>query len=323
MLGEDSTCPMSLKPVSVPRVAGRSLLSFLGLIFVALISQSAPAQLRVVTYATDGGPNDGLLTVLEAIAQESVNGFIDVLALQKQRGRGETTSDILDLLNDVYGPGTYAMADVEGEQTPGSRGLPALIYNRNTVELIGQDAIGVASTAGQPRQTLRYQLRPAGYGPSADFYVYNSHYKTGTGTKNEGRRNVEAVAIRANLDGRGDGVHAILAGDFNVYRDSEPMYRTLLAEGPGQAFDPIGLPGSWSGDEAFKAIHTQAPSVGGGSGGGMNDRFDFQLVTDEFLDDQGLDYIEETYHAFGNDGRHDLDGDISSGTGARRSWTAC
>jgi hypothetical protein len=30
--------------------------------------------------------------------------------------------------------------------------------------------------ADQPRQGLRYQFRPLGYGPSADFFVYNSQY---------------------------------------------------------------------------------------------------------------------------------------------------
>ena len=55
-------------------------------------------------------------------------------------------------------------------------------------------------------------------------------------------------------------------------------YLTLLADGPGQAFDPIDRPGSWHDKSAFKDIHTQAPSTSFGSGGGMDDRFDFQLV---------------------------------------------
>jgi hypothetical protein len=34
----------------------------------------------------------------------------------------------------------------------------------------------------------------------------------------------------------------------------------------------------------------------------MDDRFDFQLVTGEFLDGEGLNYITDSYHAFGNNG---------------------
>jgi len=48
----------------------------------------------------------------------------------------------------------------------------------------------------------------------------------------------------------------------------------------------------------------------------MDDRFDFQLVTGDFLDGEGLDFIAGSYRAFGNNGTHALNGDISSGTGA-------
>ncbi len=39
-----------------------------------------------------------------------------------------------------------------------------------------------------------------------------------------------------------------------------------------------------------------------GVGSGMDDRFDFQLVTSEFLDGAGLSYINNSYHSFGNNG---------------------
>jgi hypothetical protein len=49
----------------------------------------------------------------------------------------------------------------------------------------------------------------------------------------------------------------------------------------------------------------------------MDDRFDFQLVTGEFLDAEGLSYIPNSYHAFGNNGTHVCcNSDLSSGTGA-------
>jgi hypothetical protein len=92
-----------------------------------------------------------------------------------------------------------------------------------------------------------------------------------------------------------------------------------LASGPGQAFDPINTPGAWSGNDAFKSVHTQAPSFDaqpGLVGGGMDDRFDFQLVTGELLDGEGLDYIPGSYHAFGNNGTHTFNQSISTGTGA-------
>ncbi len=48
----------------------------------------------------------------------------------------------------------------------------------------------------------------------------------------------------------------------------------------------------------------------------MDDRFDFQFVNNELLDDVGLDYIEDSYRVFGNDGTHSMGDGISTGTGA-------
>jgi hypothetical protein len=287
---------------------------------LSLLAVTASAQLRIVDYNTTDVPGDGLDTVLEAIGNEVVNGIakpIDVLALQEQRASANTTQEIVNLLDSIYGAGTYARATLVGVPPLGGVGNPGLIYNTTTVQLIGESAFGTVSTSGQARQTFRYQLRPTGYGPSADFYVYSNHYKAGASDDDEDRRNVEAEALRANLDGLGEGTHAILAGDYNVYRSSELSYQTLQAPGPGQAFDPINRPGWQNSPTLFRDIHTHSTVEGSRpSAGGMNDRFDFQLVTGEFLDGEGPDYIPGTYRAFGNNGTHMVGKSISTGMGA-------
>jgi len=48
----------------------------------------------------------------------------------------------------------------------------------------------------------------------------------------------------------------------------------------------------------------------------MDDRFDFQLVSAEFLDGEGLSYISGSYRAFGNTNTHALNGDITTGSAA-------
>ena len=100
----------------------------------------------------------------------------------------------------------------------------------------------------------------------------------------------------------------IYAGDHNFYySDSrEPAWGRLVAAGPGQANDPADQVGAWHNNSDFASIHSQSPcvnSVGNcGVGSGMDDRFDFQLVSGEFLDGQGLNYIGNSYHSFGNNG---------------------
>ena len=89
------------------------------IVAVATMILSAPAlaQLRVVTYNTNGGPRADSDTVLEEIGLETVNGFakpIDVLTLQEQTTLAGTTQGYLDLLNGIYGAGTYARGTLQG-----------------------------------------------------------------------------------------------------------------------------------------------------------------------------------------------------------------
>lgn len=301
----------------------RKTLRFLT-ISLCLQCATSQAQLRVVTWNTAGAARSGTSEVLEAIGNESVSGIvqpIDILSLQEQSSSATTTQDIVDLLNGLYGAGTYARATLDGD-TAGA-GRPGLIYNTTTVSLESQLAFGVVDTSNQARQTLRYQLRPLGYANTSDIYVYSNHYKASTGTSNKNRRLIEATALRADADALGEGTNIIYTGDFNIRSSSEDMYDVaLLSPGNGQAFDPLDAEGSWHDSPAFKSLHTQAPASnppGGLIGSGVDDRFDFQLVTGELLDHEGLSYIEGSYHTFGNNGTHALNGSISSGTGASAS----
>jgi len=295
--------------------------SLLGAAFVAFLLLGIPAgygQLRIVDYNTAGDARPSINTILAAIGAESVNGIVkqpDVFALEEQDSSASTTQDIVNILNTIYGAGTYARTTLDVGTT--GAGRPTMIYNTKTVQLIGQQAVGTTSTSGAARQTFRAQFRPLGYTSTADFYVYASHYKASDTTSDANRRNVEAQGIRANSDALGQGASIIYAGDFNVYRSSEPMYQTLLGAGNGQAFDPLNMPGNWHDGAAFLSIHTQAPATSGSLvTGGVDDRFDFQLVTAELLDNQGLSYISGSYHAFGNTGTHQLNGAITTGSAA-------
>jgi hypothetical protein len=272
---------------------------------LVLLFQTADAQLRIVSYNTAGGPRTGMDVILESIGEEEVNGIqrpIDVLLLQEQNAWETTTTSILGLLNGIYGSNTYSLVELNGG-TEGA-GRPGLIFKNSTIQVVDSTAFGTVGGTEQARQTLRYHLRPIGYDSSYDFYAYNSHYKAAQGSANEARRLVEATEIRDDADLLGQGKHIIYAGDHNVYTSSEPAIQELLAPGEGQARDPINRLGSWSNISAFADVHTQAPCLTACSlvDGGMDDRFDFQFLTGEFFDGNGLDYIPGSYRAFGNGG---------------------
>ncbi len=290
-------------------------LTLLAVILATTLTSFAQAQLRIVDYNTAGiGNQSAITTVFQAIRDSSVNGVtrpIDAILLQ-ELGTGDITT-IVNILN-AQGNGTYAAGNVGSTTGGGSVGL---VYRTETLDLIAQSQVVNTSTSGAARGVMRYTLRPDGYDAAANFYIYGSHYKASDTTSDANRRNVEATAIRANADALGEGAHIIYAGDFNIYRSSEPMWTTLTDDdGPGQAFDPLGQVGNWHDNAAFKGVHTQNPAGSGGVGGGMDDRFDWQMITGELDDEEGMSILDGSYQAFGNNNTHTLNGHINTGTGA-------
>lgn len=295
---------------------------------VLCVAELTHAQLRVVSYNTLTGENPGVqtarpqaATVLEAIGLQSVNGVakpIDVLLLQEQYTTEISTQSFVDVLNGIYGAGTYARSALNAVTSDFQRrgGGPAMLYNTQTVQLIAETRFGTVNGSNQARSSMRYQLRPVGYGSSADFYAYSDHYKAGDTADDKTRRNIEAVAVRNNANAMGEGAHLIFAGDYNIQSSGEAMFQTLVASGAGQANDPLnasGTPGSpvtWRDNASYKSIHTQDPD------GPMDDRFDFQLVSGEMLDGEGMSIISNSYRVFGNNGTHSLNGAITTGSGA-------
>jgi hypothetical protein len=289
--------------------------------FCAVLGTAAPAtaQLRIVSYNSTNAPRSGTGTILQAIGEEEDSGVkrpIDILLLQEQdRSAGlPDTQAFVTLLNSIYSSQgiTYARSTLSGAGDD----TQAMVYRTSTVQLLEQTAIGNVP-AEHPRQSLRYRVKPFGYEDSAAFYLYNSHFRASEGAANVADRLAEANSIRINADALGEGTHAILAGDLNIYRSSESPWGRMTEAGAGRFQDPINRIGSWHENLSYADVHTQSPTVlsrfGGQAPSGMDDRFDFQLVTDEFLDSEGMSYISGTYRAFGNNGTT-YNSDIDSGT---------
>jgi endonuclease/exonuclease/phosphatase family metal-dependent hydrolase len=104
--------------------------------------------------------------------------------------------------------------------------------------------------------------------------------------------------------------HVLLAGDFNFYSAyTEPAYQKIIdPSNPIVMLDPIDRPGNWSDNDTFKAIHTQATRTSadgfgvGGATGGLDDRFDFIMMSENLKQSPDLSYVPGSYKAFGNNG---------------------
>lgn len=322
--------------------------------FAVVAVWPSEAALRVVSYNTYGARPEQK-TVFEAIGNKSINGIarpIDVLILQEQTYNHSSEATLVSYLNDLYGPGVYAYGDFD---IPYQNDFffVGIIFNTTTVD-VNEAVFGKYS--GSTRFSGRYRVHPLGYDGSADVYIYNTHYKSGPSESDKFERAKEAIEIRWNTAFGSDFLDAnanvIYAGDYNMYMYNEDadmnsydftdIYGRVYVDNPyfylrwgqapwagttgyGEGVDPIDRPGFWHDGIAFTDIHTQCPGIIG-AGGGMDDRFDMQLVCTELYDGEGLSYIgpgvgdcnaaTHSYLAFGNDGSHILNDLITTGTGA-------
>ena len=261
------------------------------LLILAAAASTSPlqAQLRVVTYNTYGNPGSSSDsdwdTVLEAIGNEQVGGIahpISIMALQEvdQKASGANAQDIATILNNIYGVSTYhavTASDGDGWNTQ------SLVYDSSQVTLLGTSEFDMGTRPG-----WRGQFIPVGYSSrSAYLYAYSVHLKAYD--DKESQRAYESSLLRANGDSLGASANIIYAGDFNLTGGgSEQAYANMLAAGYGQAVDPENgdfsdlLKKSYSSDSTY-----------------IRSRLDFQFLSTEMVDQEGLDLVDGSYHVFG------------------------
>jgi hypothetical protein len=135
-----------------------------------------------------------------------------------------------------------------------------------------------------------------------------THLKSSQGASNEAARYQMAQVMRADINLLPPNSYVLSGGDFNVYNSSEDAYQHLTATGLNNTLlDPIGMPGDWhSSSFPNKEILTQSTrlnSLSDGAGGGLDDRFDFVLQSEELLQGNNeLAFASGTYKALGNNG---------------------
>ncbi|MDB4082886.1 T9SS type A sorting domain-containing protein [Vicingaceae bacterium] len=138
-------------------------------------------------------------------------------------------------------------------------------------------------------------------------HVLVAHLKAGSSSTNEQERARATESLMASLDSANATGNYIFAGDFNLYNSSEPAYQDLVnyIDPTLRFYDPINVSGNWHNSGVYAAFHTQSTRTTGGcfAGGGMDDRFDFILTSDEIINNTDkMRYIPNTYQAVGQDG---------------------
>jgi len=217
----------------------------------------------------------------------------DIVAVQEILSQSAVNS----YLNNVLGNSFNAATFFDGPDTDN-----ALFYKDSVVTLLTAEII-----ANSPRYITKYVLQ---HNFTQDIMiVYIAHLKAGDTQSDEDNREEEAARLRIFTDQLSAGTNFIFVGDFNLYRSTEGAYIRLLDQtNSGYFLDPVNRSGYWHDNSAFADVHTQSTRIAqlpdGGSNGGLDDRFDFMLVSQAIMNFGGVDYVPGSYWAYGNDGQH-------------------
>ncbi|MEZ4774236.1 MAG: T9SS type A sorting domain-containing protein [Bacteroidia bacterium] len=182
-----------------------------------------------------------------------------------------------------------------------------LFYDHDIFAYTGVEVIG-----GFLRDMNVYHLyiKPTTVTPGVDTVFLDcivAHYKAGDTPGDANTRAGMAQAVMNYISTKGKGKNILVMGDFNLYSHNEAAFQTMVfnPDTSIRLLDPAGKQNGWNGS-THAIIHTQSPrqsSVDCGSGGGMDDRFDFILASPAIMGDTaGIGYVPGTYAALGNDG---------------------
>lgn len=144
------------------------------------------------------------------------------------------------------------------------------------------------------------------------FTVVAVHLKAGSQSSDESARAIACESIIDYMDTQFGPGNYLLCGDLNLKKASSDAYQNLskASNGEFQYVDPVDQEGSWNNSSSYAAFHTQSTRSGNTnngcfSGGGMDDRFDFILMTNQVMQDTGgLRYVDGSYTTVGQDGNH-------------------
>jgi len=231
----------------------------------------------------------------------------DVFTVNEVAGSEAIHQHLLDQAVNAGGSDKYKMANFIHVASPYLVNL--LFYDHHKLTLHSH-VIAQSLIRDVDVYKLYYNSNDLESGDTAFVVCVVAHLKAGNNSADADKRNTMAQNTMTFLENYGDDENYLLSGDFNVYTSSEEAYQifTQYSNSSLRFSDPIDKPGAWNNNSAFASYHTQSThstSSGCPSTGGMDDRFDFILMSNNLkFGVKHLTYVPSSYHAVGQDGLH-------------------
>lgn len=242
--------------------------------------------------------------ILKQILEEVQPDIFMVCELQNEVA---ANSILTNALNDI-GDAVYTMPNFIQNTSSGNQDLQQHIYfDESKFSLNFTDVVQT-----QLRDINYYQLELLNTPAEETIYldIFVAHLKASQGINNELIRSNMVNDFTTYLSNLPDDANVIFAGDFNFYTANESAFLQLVMGQSNILFtDPINAIGDWNNNINFNEVHTQSTRTSNnnfddfGAGGGMDDRFDFIMVSNTIMNEENsIAYKQDSYKAYGNNG---------------------
>ena len=284
------------------------------IIIFASISLFAQGTVKVMTYnllnfgnyppycTAENNPIEDKAEYLETIINNQNPDILAVCELGKDPSSSYTTNYILG--NSLNTNGETRWAAANPTDISGSYLINGLFYDKNKFQLISQPVVDT-----DVRDINVYKLKSLQTTETTYLNVVVLHLKAGQ--DDQAARADMVSELTSYFSNLGNSENFIIVGDFNVYTSSESAFQMLVnPSNPSYTFhDPINQLGNWNSNYSYRNYHTQSTREYSSndcfSYGGMDDRFDFILISSSIKDGTAnINYVDDSYWAVGQDGNH-------------------
>ncbi len=234
--------------------------------------------------------------------------------------KNETASNYLFNNAIVTSNPSFKKADFKTSRSPATDLLQMLYYNADKLTLEFNEVI---PTGVRDINHYTLKLKTAS---ETRIEVFVTHLKASRGIDNRQKREESIEIFTRQLDRLPQDAYVIFAGDFNFYTSNEEGFLKLIDENnPIQIIDPINrlcpsfpnnnidyFNGEYNGsiyfwnNIAYSDVHSQstrnAQLNGDGAGGGIDDRFDFIMLSKNLTESTEMKFVNNSYKTIGNNG---------------------
>lgn len=281
------------------------------LIVVSSITMSAQTNIKLMCYNVLNYPTGNIAGRVDTLRNIIDYYRPDLLMLQELKTE-QGLIDTRNMMNEI-GYASFDNAPYVPQQSNPFSDFPlqqSIIYN---TEIFGLAEDNLILTEVRDINYYKLWLKSENLLEGADttfLHVFVTHLKSSTGGENEQLRLQMAQQFKNYINNNLESDDLIvIAGDFNLYGNSEPAYIELTGSSGGiNMVDPLDELGNWSSSSfPHKEILTQSTRssqyAGDGAGGGVDDRFDFIMFSPSVMQLFGdLVYVNDSYKSLGNNG---------------------